>query len=117
MEPDINKDSQSGNEADALVALEYRDVAAQAGRPFEPIYLRLCREENVLRLTSSSRVASGTGKLVDPRVLLFIRDTCDLFEFSDVEALRLDVTKLTAEEGARQIYQHIRESCHEQSSN
>jgi hypothetical protein len=96
------------------VALEYRDVAAQAGRLFVPVYLRLSKEENVLRLTSSSRAASGTGKFIDPSVLLSIRDTCDLFEFSDVEALSLDVTELAAEESARQIYQHLRQSYHEQ---
>ena len=82
-----------------------------------PVYLRLCREENVRRMTSSSRVASGSGKLIDSSVLLSIRDTCDLFEFSDVEALRLDVTELAAEESARKICRYIRQSYQEQSSN
>ena len=100
-------DSQCNNELDAAVAAEYRDAAAAAGRPFVPIYLRLSREENVRRIASPSRVTSGTGKLVDLSVLLSIRDNNDLFEFSDVEGLSLDVTETDAGESARRIYQLI----------
>lgn len=100
-------DSQCNNELDAAVAAEYRDAAAAVGRPFVPVYLRLSREENVRRIASSSRVASGTGKLVDASVLLSIRDNCDLFEFSGVEGLHLDVTQIDAEEAARRIYRYI----------
>lgn len=76
-------DSQCDSELDAAVAAEYRDAAAAAGRTFVPVYLQLSREENVRRIPSSSRTASGTGMLVDANVLLSIRDSCDLFEFSD----------------------------------
>jgi len=106
-DPDLLVDSQCNNELDAAVATEYRDFAGVAGRPFVPVYLRLSREENVRRVTSSSRIASETGKLVDGSLLLSIRDNHDLFEFSDVEGLHLDVTDIEAEESARQIYQHI----------
>jgi hypothetical protein len=68
----------------------------------------LSREENARRIASRSRVTSGTGKLVDPGVLLAIRDSCDLFEFSDVEGLHLDVTEIDAEEASRRIYQYVR---------
>jgi hypothetical protein len=101
-------DSQCDSELDAAVVTEYRDAAASAGRPFVPVYLRLSRDENVRRIASRLRVTSGTGKLVDASVLLSIRDGCDLFEFSDVEGLHLDVTRIDAEESARRIYQHIR---------
>ena len=106
-EPNGFIDSQCTSELDAAVAAEYRDAAAAAGRPFVPVYLRLSREENIRRIASSSRTESGTGKLVDAEVLLLIRDSCDLFEFSDVEALRLDVTEIDAEEAARRINQYI----------
>lgn len=79
-----------------------------AGRPFVPVYLRVSREENVRRIVSPSRVTSGTGKLVDACVLLSIRNSSDLFEFSGVEDLRLDVTDIDAEESARRIHQHVR---------
>ena len=106
-------DSQCANERDASVAEEYRDAAAAAGRPFVPVYLRLSRGENVRRIASTSRVTSGTGKLVDPSILMSIRDGCDLFEFSDVEGLRLDVTEIDAEESARRIFRHVRRFCQE----
>lgn len=35
------------------------------------------------------------------------RDSCDLFEFSNVEGLHLDVTDIDAEESARRIYQYV----------
>ena len=84
-ESDCFIDSQCDSELDAAVAAEYRDAAAAAGRPFVPVYLRLSREENARRIASSSRIMSGTGKLVDQDLLLLIRDSCDLFEFSGVE--------------------------------
>lgn len=84
---DHSIESQCDNEFDAAVAAEYRYAAAAVGRPFVPVYLRLSREENIWRIVSSSRFASGTGKLVDTSVLLSIRDNCDLFEFSDMERL------------------------------
>jgi len=104
---DHSIDSQCNNELDAAVAAEYRDAAAAAGRPFVPVYLRLSRKENARRLVSSSRIESGAGKLVDASAVLSIRDNCDLFEFSDVEGLSLDVTDVDAEEGARRIYQYV----------
>jgi hypothetical protein len=107
-EPDDFIESQCNSELEAAVAGEYRDAAAAAGRPFVPVYLRLSREENARRIASRSRVTSGTGKLVDPGVLLAIRDSCDLFEFSDVEGLHLDVTEIDAEEASRRIYQYVR---------
>jgi hypothetical protein len=108
-ESDRFVDSQSNSELDEAVAAEYRDAAAAAGRPFVPVYMKLSREENVGRIASSSRVASGTGKLVDADLLLSIRDSCDLFEFDDVEdnPLHLDVTEIDAEEAARRISEHI----------
>jgi hypothetical protein len=108
-ESDCFIDSQCDSELDAAVAAEYRDAAAAAGRTFVPVYLQLSREENVRRIASSSRTASGTGKLVDANVLSSIRDSCDLFEFSDVEGLHLDVTKIDAEESAMKICQYIRQ--------
>jgi hypothetical protein len=66
------------------------------------------REENVRRVASSSRLASGTGKLVDASQLIAIRDSCQLFEFSDLEGLDLDVTELDAVESAQKIAQHVR---------
>lgn len=102
-------DSQCNDELDAAVAAEYREAAATAERPFVPVNLRVSREENVRRIASISRVTSETGRLVDPSVLLLIRDGCDLFEFSDVEGLHLDVTDVDAEESARRIHQYIRQ--------
>ena len=90
-EPDDFIESQCNSELEAAVAGEYRDAAAAAGRPFVPVYLRLSRKENARRLVSSSRIESGAGKLVDASAVLSIRDNCDLFEFSDVEGLSLDV--------------------------
>lgn len=107
-------DAQCNHELDAAVAVEYRQAAATAGRPFVPVYLRVSREANVRRIASSSRVTSGTGKLIDPSRLLLIRDNCDLFEFSDVEGFGLDVTDIDADESARRIYQYIRQSFLEQ---
>jgi hypothetical protein len=66
------------------------------------------REENVRRVASSSRLASGTGKLVDASQLIAIRDSCQLFEFSDLEGLDLDITELDAVESAQKIAQHVR---------
>lgn len=100
-------DSQCTSEPDAAVAADYREAAASGGRPFVPVYLRLSRDENVRRIASSYRVASRTGKLVDPNVLLSIRDRCDLFEFNDVEGLLFDITEIDAEEAVRRIYQYI----------
>jgi hypothetical protein len=101
-------DSQSDSEIDAEVASEYRNAATAAGRPFLPVYLGVSREENIRRLASSSRLASGTGKLVDASQLLAIRASCDLLEFGDLKGLDLDVTELDAEESAQRIAQHVR---------
>jgi hypothetical protein len=108
-------DSQSDSEIDAEVASEYRNAATAAGRPFLLVYLRVSREENVRRIASSSRLVSRTGKLVDTSQLLSIRDSCDLFEFSDLEGLDLDVTELSAEESAQRLAQHIRLMWNQQS--
>jgi hypothetical protein len=112
---DSGVDSQSDSEIDAEVASEYRNAAITAGRPFLSVYLRVSGEENVRRIASSSRLASGTGKLVDASQLLSIRDSCDLFEFSDLEGLDLDVTELSAEESAQRLAQHIRLMWNQQS--
>lgn len=74
---------------------------------FVPVYLRVSREENVRRITSSTRVTLGVGKLVDPSVLLLIRNMWDLLEFNGVEGLHFDVTDVDAEEIARRLYQYI----------
>ena len=60
------------------------------------------------RATSSTRVTLEAGDIVDPSV-----DSCDLFEFSDVEGLRLDVADIDAEESARRIFQHLHRSFRE----
>ena len=59
-------------------------------------------------MTSSSIVSPGIGELVDPSVLLFIRDSRDLLEFNGIEGPHLDFTDIDAEESARRIYQYVR---------
>ena len=102
-------DSQCDDELDAAIAAEYREAAGTVGRPFVPVYLRGSREENVRRITSSSRVSSGNGRLVDPSDLLLIRDSRDLLEFSGVEGLHLDFVDVDAEENAMRLYQYTRQ--------
>jgi hypothetical protein len=106
--PRVSLDSQSKNELDAEVTSEYRNAAIAAGRPFLPVYLSLSREENVRRIAMPSRLASGARKLVDTDLLRALRDTCELFEFGDIDGLHLDVTNIDAEESARKIFDFIR---------
>jgi hypothetical protein len=100
-------DSQSDSELDTAVANEYRDVATAAGRPFLPVCLRVSREENTRRVAMPSRLTSGARKLVDPKVLLAMLDSCNLFEFSDVKSLHLEATELDAEESATKVLHFI----------
>jgi hypothetical protein len=106
--PTVSLDSQRNDERDAEVASEYRNVAIAAGRPFLPVYLSLSREENVRRIILPSRLASGARKLVDTELLLAMRDSCELFEFGDIDGLHLDVTDIDAEESARKIFDFLR---------
>jgi hypothetical protein len=106
--PTVPLDSQSKNDLDAEIASEYRNAAIAAGRPFLPVYLSLSREENVRRIAIPSRLASGARKLVDTELLLAMRDSCELFEFGDIDGLHLDATNTDAEESARKIFDFIR---------
>jgi hypothetical protein len=101
-------DSQPKNDIDAEIASEYRNAAIAAGRPFLPFYLSVSTEENVRRVAMPSRLASGARKLVDTELLLAMRDSCELFEFGDIDGLHLDVTNIDAEESARKIFDFIR---------
>ncbi|KAI8628542.1 hypothetical protein F5Y19DRAFT_476524 [Xylariaceae sp. FL1651] len=100
-------DFQSANELGEKVAFEYELAAIQASRPFVPIYLICDEQENLRRLSSQERLASGTTKLTSADVLKEIRSHSTLFRFNDCTGLTIDITSKSPAEAAQEIFDHV----------
>jgi broad-specificity NMP kinase len=104
-------DFQSCDELGSSVVREYLDMAQARNSRMVPIILTCKEEEHFKRLTSTDRGVHG--KLVNLEIVRAIRQSkSGVFRFQGEEALRLgqieiDVTKLTAEEAAAAILEHV----------
>ncbi|KAI1175827.1 hypothetical protein F4777DRAFT_578612 [Nemania sp. FL0916] len=105
--PIVFTDFQSDNELGRKVALEYKLAAMQASRPFVPIYLVCDEQENLRRLSSQERLASGTTKLTSADVLKGIRSRSTLFHFNECAGLTIDITSKSPVEAAKEISNHV----------
>lgn len=98
------------------VAREYQIAAQNAGRVFVPVYLVCEEEENLRRALSDERKASGTTKLVDPVEMKRIRAEYSIYSFGVEEELKLDVTNMSAQDAAAEIFRWTSRCCGQQAS-
>ncbi|KAF6826796.1 hypothetical protein CPLU01_09464 [Colletotrichum plurivorum] len=102
----IFTDCQTGNELGVAVCEEYRECASRRGCDFVPIALCCDEETNLARLAGDGR--SAQGKLVDTALLKRFRGEGELYTFDDhPSGLRLDVSRISAEEAARAIFDYL----------
>lgn len=87
-------------------ATEHKVAAEKGGRLFLPVYLRCEREENLRRVTSEGRVKGG--KWTDAEAVGKFRDKLEIMTFDGI-GLDIDVTRLSAEQTAARILQHIQD--------
>ncbi len=78
-------------------------MASRSGRPLVPVYLICDGEENARRLVHKDRTEGEARKLSDVELLGRMRSTVDLFRFEGVEALTIDVSRMSPAEAATQI--------------
>ena len=108
----IFTDFQSTNEPGPSVAKEYRDAAYARECAFIPIILKCGGEENANRMQSAERVElvekHGKGMLLDTETLRKMRSRVEIHQFGCPEELVLDVTRMTADQAAEAVHQHIR---------
>lgn len=105
----IFTDCQTANELGVAVCEEYRDCASKRGCDFVPITLFCDEETNLARLAGDDR--SAQGKLVDTALLKRFRREGELYTFDDHPmGLRLDVSRTSAEEAARAIFDYLVET-------
>lgn len=90
------------------MALEYRDAAYRAGRPFVPVYLTCDADTNLERVASPDRLRSGTTKLTDAQALRDLRSRCEMFRFDSCPGLMIDSTNLPPSEVATKILAFVR---------
>lgn len=97
-------DSRMVEDAGDGVAREYQVAAQNAGRLFVPVYL-ICEEgENLRRAASDERKGSGTTKLVDREEVKRIRAEYSIHSFGIEEELKLNVTNMSAQDAATEIF-------------
>ncbi|KAF8901043.1 hypothetical protein CPB84DRAFT_1708679 [Gymnopilus junonius] len=96
-------DSFLGTEA----AVHFQESAARAHARFIPVNMICSREEIMRRVASPMRQRYSRAKLVDPDIAASIVDRKTMFEFDVESKLRIDVSSLTAEEAATEIFAHI----------
>ncbi|KAF6827929.1 hypothetical protein CMUS01_08786 [Colletotrichum musicola] len=102
----IFTDCQTGNELGVAVCEEYRECASRRGCDFVPITLCCDEETNLARLAGDGR--SAQGKLIDTALLRRFRREGELYTFDDhPTGLRLDVSRMSAEEAARAIFDYL----------
>lgn len=87
--------------------LDYRDAAIKRGCPLISVILDCDLDENLRRATSHGRVSGGTSKLTDPGIVREIRDSEGIYHFKDKYELELDVTSLSSQEAAQEIWKHV----------
>ncbi|KAI1123613.1 hypothetical protein F5Y10DRAFT_280788 [Nemania abortiva] len=105
--PIVFTDFQSDNELGKMVAFEYKLAALQASRPFVPVYLVCDEQENLRRVSSQGRLASGTTKLTSADILKGMLSSSTLFRFDDCPGLTVDTTSKSPAEVAREIFDHV----------
>lgn len=109
-------DSRMKEDAGDGVAREYQIAAQNAERVFVPVYLVCEEEENLRRALSEERKASGTTKLVDPVEMKRIRAEYSIHSFGVEEELKLDVTNMSAQDAAAEIFRWTSRCCKQQAS-
>ncbi|KAF7195185.1 hypothetical protein HII31_03391 [Pseudocercospora fuligena] len=103
----ICTDCQSDNQLGLDVAGEYQDAASKSGRAFVPVLLTCDESENLSRVCNVQREDSGTTKLTDPHLVSELRAKHTMLAFDVPEQLRLDVTTMSVEEAAAEIFAHV----------
>jgi hypothetical protein len=83
-------------------------LAGARGSVFVPVLLSCETEELLRRVVSPDR--RERMKLVDPAMARYLNDEVARFETAQPNTLRVDVTRIPADEAARLIVRHVR-SC------
>lgn len=83
-------------------------AAAEADRPFLPIYLACDREENLKRVVRPQRQETSSGKLVDADMVAGFLDRLEIFKFPGGLGVDIDTTELAPEETARRILEAMK---------
>ena len=99
-ESDIKEETSS--------VLDYRNAAIKRGCPLISIILNCDLDENLRRATSHGRISAGTTKLTDPSIVRKVRECEGIYHFNDKYELELDVTSLSSQETAQEIWKHVR---------
>ncbi|KAJ5174929.1 uncharacterized protein N7482_000806 [Penicillium canariense] len=108
----IFTDFQSDDELGAAVCAEYLATAEVRRAAFIPIMLFCDEKTNMQRLVSSDRELHS--KLTDVELVSKFRLEEDVHRFTGhPNYSELDVSNLTPEEAARQIYEHLKHICPE----
>ena len=87
--------------------MEYVSAARRNGRPFLPVVLDCCIEENARRIQSVERQCGKSRKMLDARELKEMRGKSELIRFDDMGALAVDVTERAPSNTARMIFQFV----------
>ncbi|KAM0472347.1 hypothetical protein ACHAPX_008775 [Trichoderma viride] len=108
----IFTDSRSAESSGGTEARDYKDAADLRGTLFIPVIL--CHgyppsfTEVISEFTEWNRqTGAGNSRLTRPAVLRRIGSEENMYVFGGPNKLRLDVSKLTAQEAAEKIYNHV----------
>ncbi|KAI4115075.1 MAG: hypothetical protein LQ338_007911, partial [Usnochroma carphineum] len=107
----IFTDFQTSSPEGGTVAEEYRSVAIDRGCAFIPVILVCDAEENARRMMSEDKVekvAHGKGMLLDTKALEEMRGRGEIYEFGCPEEVVVDVSRLTADEAAKLMAEHVK---------
>jgi hypothetical protein len=110
--PYIFTDQQSTTEDDALVSETYKGYADKRKCCFISIILECQREENKKRLQATGRGGEHNSKLTDVNILMdIINEGPEIYSFDRDDEMRLDVTRMTPDDAALVIFEHVEECC------
>lgn len=103
----IFTDQAESDIKDTSSVLDYRDAAIKRDCPLISIILNCDLDEKLRRATSHGRVSGGNTKLTDPGIVRKVRDFEGIYHFKDKYELELDVTLLSSQEAAQEIWKHV----------
>ncbi|QGI78362.1 hypothetical protein CEK25_005091 [Fusarium fujikuroi] len=103
----IFTDARDASAAGEMGAKDYEAAARKRDVSLISIVLECEIEENIRRATNPARNQSISAKLTDETILRPILDKESIYRFGNVTELVLDVTKLSSEEAALRIEEHV----------
>ncbi|KAF4949036.1 hypothetical protein FGADI_9321 [Fusarium gaditjirri] len=103
----IFTDAREASEAGEKGAKDYEAAARKRRVSFISIVLECEIEENIRRAINPMRSQSVDAKLTDEAILRLILENEAIYRFGDENELVLDVTKLSSNEAALRIKEHV----------